>query len=173
MPGLRPAFQKDGGTITAANASKLNDGAAALILTTAEHAEKLGKKPIARLVAQATFAHEPEWFTTAPIEATRRALAKANLEVADIDLWEFNEAFAVVPMAAIKDLGLDPAKVNVNGGAISIGHPIGASGARIITPPQRPQEKQRSLRRRQHLPGRRRSHLGGGRTARLIRGAMP
>ena len=132
MPGLRPAFQKDGGTITAANASKLNDGAAALILTTAEHAEKLGKKPIARLVAQATFAHEPEWFTTAPVEATRRALAKANLEIADIDLFEFNEAFAVVPMAAIKELGLDPAKVNVNGGAIAIGHPIGASGARII-----------------------------------------
>jgi acetyl-CoA C-acetyltransferase len=133
MPGLRPAFQKDGGTITAANASKLNDGAAALILTTAEHAEKLGKKPIARLVAQATFAQEPEWFTTAPVDATRRALKKAGLEIADIDLWEFNEAFAVVPMAAIKELGLDPAKVNVNGGAISIGHPIGASGARIIT----------------------------------------
>jgi acetyl-CoA C-acetyltransferase len=132
MPSLKPAFQKDGGTITAANASKLNDGAAALILTTAENAEKLGKKPIARLVSQATFAHEPEWFTTAPVEATRRALAKANLEIADIDLFEFNEAFAVVPMAAIKDLGLDPAKVNVNGGAISIGHPIGCSGARIL-----------------------------------------
>jgi acetyl-CoA C-acetyltransferase len=132
MPSLKPAFQKDGGTITAANASKLNDGAAALILTTAENAEKLGKKPIARLVSQATFAHEPEWFTTAPVEATRRALAKANLEIADIDLFEFNEAFAVVPMAAIKELGLDPAKVNVNGGAISIGHPIGCSGARIL-----------------------------------------
>ena len=132
MPSLRPAFQKDGGTITAANASKLNDGAAALILTTAAKAQALGKKPIARLVAQATFAQEPEWFTTAPVEATRRALKKAGLEVADIDLFEFNEAFAVVPMAAIKDLGLDPAKVNVNGGAIAIGHPIGCSGARIL-----------------------------------------
>jgi len=132
MPSLRPAFQKDGGTITAANASKLNDGAASLVLTTAEHAQKLGKKPIARLVSQATFAHEPEWFTTAPVESTRRALKKAGLEVADIDLFEFNEAFAVVPMAAIKDLGLDPAKVNVNGGAIALGHPIGCSGARIL-----------------------------------------
>lgn len=132
MPGLRPAFQKDGGTITAANASKLNDGAAALVLTTADHAASLGKKPIARILSQATFAHEPEWFTTAPVEATRRALAKANLEIADIDLFEFNEAFAVVPMAAMKELGIDPAKLNVNGGAISIGHPIGASGARIL-----------------------------------------
>lgn len=132
MLTLRPAFQKDGGTITAANGSKLNDGAAALILTTADNAKALGKKPIARLVSQATFAHEPEWFTTAPVEATRRALKKANLEASDIDLYEFNEAFAVVPMAAIKDLGLDAAKVNVNGGAIAIGHPIGASGARIL-----------------------------------------
>lgn len=132
MLTLRPAFQKDGGTITAANGSKLNDGAAALILTTADNAKALGKKPIARLVSQATFAHEPEWFTTAPVEATRRALKKANLEAGDIDLYEFNEAFAVVPMAAIKDLGLDAAKVNVNGGAIAIGHPIGASGARIL-----------------------------------------
>lgn len=132
MPSLRPAFQADGGTITAANASKLNDGAATLILTTAEHAERLGRRPIARLVAQATFSHEPEWFTTAPVTAIERALAKAGLGVGDIDLFEINEAFAVVVMAAIKDLGLDPAKVNARGGAIALGHPIGASGARIL-----------------------------------------
>ncbi|MCG8459625.1 MAG: thiolase family protein, partial [Holophagales bacterium] len=131
MPKLRPAFQKDG-TVTAANASKINDGAAALVLTTAEHAEKLGKKPVARLVSQATFSQEPEWFTTAPVTAVERALERAGLGVSDIDLFEINEAFAVVAMAAIRELSLDPAKVNVHGGAIALGHPIGCSGARIV-----------------------------------------
>jgi acetyl-CoA C-acetyltransferase len=131
MKKLRPVFQKDG-TITAANASTINDGAAALVLTTAEHAAALGKKPMARLVAQATFAHDPEWFTTAPVGAMKRVLERADLGVGDIDLFEINEAFAVVVLAAQRDLGLDPAKVNVNGGAVALGHPIGASGARIL-----------------------------------------
>lgn len=128
---LRPAFQKDG-TITAANASTINDGAAALILTTADHAQKLGKKPIARIVSQATFSHEPEWFTTAPVNAMRKAVEKAGLNLDDIDVFEINEAFAVVVQAAIQDLELDPAKVNIRGGAVALGHPIGASGARIL-----------------------------------------
>jgi acetyl-CoA C-acetyltransferase len=131
MPGLRAAFQKDG-TITAANASKLNDGAAALVLTTADRARALGKRPIARLAAQATFSHEPEWFTTAPIEAMRRAVAKAGLTLGEIDLFEVNEAFAVVPMAVIKELQVPADRLNVRGGAIALGHPIGASGARIV-----------------------------------------
>ena len=131
MKKLRPVFQKDG-TVTAANASTINDGAAAMVLTTAEHAAKLGVKPIARLVSQATFAHDPEWFTTAPVGAVQKALERAGLTVDDIDLFEINEAFAVVALAAIKDLGLDADKVNVHGGAVALGHPIGASGARII-----------------------------------------
>ena len=131
MRKLRPVFEKDG-TVTAANASTINDGAAALVLTTAEHAESLGVKPIARIVSQATFSHEPEWFTTAPVNAIRKALEKADLDVADIDLFEINEAFAVVVLAAIKELGLDQEKVNVHGGAVALGHPIGASGARIL-----------------------------------------
>ncbi|MEM6792604.1 MAG: acetyl-CoA C-acyltransferase [Acidobacteriota bacterium] len=132
MVKLRPAFQRDGGTVTAANASKINDGAAALILTTAEHAEKVGARPIARLVSQATFSHEPEWFTTAPVQAIGKALDKAGLQASDVDLFEINEAFAVVAMAAIQDLGLEREKVNVRGGAIALGHPIGCSGARIL-----------------------------------------
>ena len=128
---LRPAFAKDG-TITPANASTINDGAAALVLTTAEHGLALGKKPIARLVAQATFAQDPEWFTTAPIGAIRRVHERAGLAVEDTDLFEINEAFAVVAMAAIRELDLDPGRVNVRGGAVAIGHPIGASGARIL-----------------------------------------
>ena len=131
MPGLKPAFQKDG-TITAANSSKLNDGAAALVLTTASHAAALGKTPIARIVAHAGFAQAPEWFTTAPITAARRALDRAGLAVEDIDLWEVNEAFAVVAMAFMKDLGISHERTNVRGGAVSIGHPIGCSGARIL-----------------------------------------
>jgi acetyl-CoA C-acetyltransferase len=128
---LRPAFAKEG-TITAANASTINDGAAALVLTTAEHAAERGLRPRARLVAQATFAQEPEWFTTAPVTAIRRVLERAALAVADVDLFEINEAFAVVAMAAIRELDLDPARVNVRGGAVALGHPIGASGARIL-----------------------------------------
>jgi acetyl-CoA C-acetyltransferase len=131
MARLKPAFQPDG-TVTAANSSKINDGAAALVLTTAEHAAKLGKKPIARLLAQGSFAQEPEWFTTAPISAMQRALDKAGIAVGDVDLFEVNEAFAAVAMAAMKDLAIPHEKLNVRGGAVALGHPIGASGARIL-----------------------------------------
>ncbi len=132
MAALRPAFDKRG-TITAANASKINDGAAALVLTSAEHAKSLdGSPPLARLVSHASIAQEPEWFTTAPAGAARRALARAGLEIEDIDLWEINEAFAVVAMAFIEELGLSADRVNVNGGAVALGHPLGASGARIL-----------------------------------------
>ena len=131
MPSLRPAFKKDG-TVTAANASKINDGAAALVLTTAEHAEQLGVRPLARLVAQASVAQEPDWFTTAPVKATRKVLERAGLSAGDIDLWEVNEAFAAVAMAFVEELDLPADRVNVRGGAVALGHPIGASGARIL-----------------------------------------
>lgn len=131
MPSLRPAFKKDG-TITAANASKINDGAAALVMSTASYAEKLGRPPLARLVAHSSAAQAPEWFTTAPIEATRQLLARAGLTAQDIDLWEVNEAFAAVAMAYCQDLGVSSEAINVNGGAVALGHPIGASGARIV-----------------------------------------
>ena len=131
MGDLRPAFLK-GGTVTAANASKINDGAAALVLTTADRAAELGVKPLARLVSQATAAQEPEWFTTTPVLAANKALARAGLSTGDIDLWEVNEAFAVVAMAFMKELELAPDCVNVRGGAVALGHPIGASGARIL-----------------------------------------
>lgn len=131
MGTLRPAFQKDG-TVTAANASKINDGAAALVLTTAERAAELGVEPLARLVTQASAAQEPEWFTTAPVLAAQRALDRAGLEAGDIDLWEVNEAFAVVTMAFVKEFDLASDRVNVRGGAVALGHPIGASGARIL-----------------------------------------
>ena len=132
MPTLKPAFQKDG-TVTAANSSKINDGAAALVVTSEETARAKGWKPIARIVAHAGVAQAPEWFTTAPVGAIQKLLAKTGLTVSDIDLWEINEAFAAVAMAAIKELSLDPARVNMNGGAVALGHPIGASGARILT----------------------------------------
>ena len=132
MARLRPAFKPDGGTVTAANASTINDGAAALVLSTAERAAELGRQPIARLVAQATFAQQPEWFTTAPVGAARRALDRAGLGIDDIDLFEINEAFSVVALACMKDLGISEEKLNVRGGAVALGHPIGASGARII-----------------------------------------
>jgi acetyl-CoA C-acetyltransferase len=128
---LRPAFAKDG-TITAANASSINDGAALLVLASEEAALKNGLKPIARIVAQASHAQDPKLFTTAPIACIKKVLEKAKLTIADIDLFEINEAFAVVSMAAIKDLSLNPERVNVNGGAVALGHPIGASGARIL-----------------------------------------
>jgi acetyl-CoA C-acetyltransferase len=131
MAGLRPSFEKDG-TVTAGNASKLNDGAAALVLSTAGHAARLGKKPLARIVAHASLAQQPEWFTTAPAGAVRVALERAGMKAADVDLWEVNEAFAVVAIAFLRDLGLDAARVNVRGGAVALGHPIGASGARIL-----------------------------------------
>ncbi|MEO8055043.1 MAG: thiolase family protein [Acidobacteriota bacterium] len=130
MGSLKPAFQKEG-TVTAANASKLNDGASALVLAGEKAAA--GAKPIARILSQASFAQEPEWFTTAPIAAAKKAAERAGIPLASIDLFEVNEAFAVVAMAFVKDLDLDPNKVNVNGGAVALGHPIGASGARIVT----------------------------------------
>jgi acetyl-CoA C-acetyltransferase len=131
IPGLKPAFDK-AGTITAANASKLNDGGAAHVLMAESEATKRGLKPLARIVAHGTFAHEPKYFTTAPVGAIKKALAKAGLKVGDIDLWEINEAFAVVTQVAMKELEIPAAKVNVHGGAVAIGHPIGASGARIL-----------------------------------------
>jgi acetyl-CoA C-acetyltransferase len=128
---LKPAFEK-AGTITAGNASKINDGAAALILTTADHAQNIGKRPMARLVAQASVAQAPEWFTTAPVLAVRAALERAQLQVEDIDLWEVNEAFAAVALGFMRELNLSDDRVNVRGGAVALGHPIGASGARIL-----------------------------------------
>jgi len=132
MGSLKPAFQKDGGTVTAANASKINDGAAALVVTSADWAQKNGRKPMARIIAQATAAQEPEWFTTAPAKAIDIALKRAGMTVADIDLFEINEAFAVVAMAAMKDVNIPHEKMNVYGGAVALGHPIGSSGARIL-----------------------------------------
>lgn len=131
MPGLRPVFEKDG-TITAANASTINDGAAALIVTSREFADKNGLKPLARIISTGFHAQAPEWFTTAPVEAMKKALNKANLKPSDIDLYEVNEAFAVVTLAAAKSLEIPETKLNINGGAIALGHPIGASGARIL-----------------------------------------
>jgi acetyl-CoA C-acetyltransferase len=132
VAGLRPAFAKDG-SVTAANASGLNDGAAALVLMSAEEAEKRGLKPLARIASWANAGVDPEIMGTGPIPASRKALEKAGWSVADLDLVESNEAFAAQSICVVRDLGLDPAKVNVNGGAIAIGHPIGASGARILT----------------------------------------
>lgn len=131
IPALRPAFKKDG-TITAASSSSINDGAAALVMMRASTAAKLGCKPLARIVAHAMHAQEPEWFTTAPVGATQKALAKAGWSVKDVQLWEVNEAFAVVPMALMKELGVAHEILNVHGGACALGHPIGASGARIM-----------------------------------------
>ena len=131
IPTLRPAFKKDG-TVTAANASKISDGAAATVLMTTAEAESRGCKPLAKIVAHATFAQEPEWFTTAPSTAVAMGVEKAGWTMNDVDLFEINEAFASVTMAAMADNGLDHAKVNVNGGACALGHPIGASGTRIL-----------------------------------------
>ncbi len=131
MKTLKPAFQKEG-SVTAANSSKINDGAAAVVVTSAENARKNGWKPLARIVAQATAAQEPEWFTTAPAKAIDIVLRRANMKVEDIDLFEVNEAFAAVALAAMKDAKIPHAKLNVNGGAVALGHPIGASGARIL-----------------------------------------
>ena len=131
IPTLKPAFKKDG-TVTAASSSSINDGAAALVMMRESTAKQLGVKPLARVVSHATHAQEPEWFSTAPIGATEKALKKAGWQVGDVDLWEINEAFAVVPMALMHDLKVPHDKVNVNGGACALGHPIGASGARIL-----------------------------------------
>lgn len=132
MPSLRAAFDKEG-TITAANASKINDGAAALVLASEAAVKKYNLKPIARIAGYATHAQDPKWFTTAPVNAIERAAAAAQVSLNDIDLFEINEAFALVTLAAMKKLSIPHAKVNVNGGAVAIGHPIGASGARILT----------------------------------------
>ena len=131
IPQLRPVFDKEG-TVTAANASTLNDGASALILASAEAVEKHGLTPIAKVIGYGDAAQEPEWFTTAPSKAIPVALKKAGKQISDIDYWELNQAFAVVGLANTKELGLDPAKVDVNGGAVSLGHPLGNSGSRII-----------------------------------------
>jgi acetyl-CoA C-acetyltransferase len=131
IPTLKPAFKKDG-TITAAASSSINDGAAAMVMMRQSTAQKLGCKPLARIVSHATHAQQPEWFTTAPVGASQKALAKAGWQVGDVQLWEVNEAFAVVPMALMHELKVSHEIVNVNGGACALGHPIGASGARIM-----------------------------------------
>ncbi len=132
IPTLKPSFKKDG-TVTAANASSISDGAAAFVVASEKWAREQRLDPLARIVSHAAFSHEPEWFTTAPIGAMRLALERAGLKPDQIDLFEVNEAFAPVTMAAMQEFGLDPERVNVNGGAVAIGHPIGASGARILT----------------------------------------
>lgn len=131
IPTLKAAFKKDG-TVTAASSAGISDGGAALVLARASYAAAHGLKPLARILGYATFAREPEWFTVAPVGAIQRVLAKVDWATKDVDLFEINEAFAAVPMAAIKDLNLDPGTVNVNGGACALGHPIGATGARIL-----------------------------------------
>ena len=131
IPTLRPAFKKDG-TITAASSSSINDGAAALVLMGEDQAKARGVAPLARIVAHSTHSQAPEWFTTAPVSAIQKVLAKAGWTVADVDLFEVNEAFATVAMAPIRELGVDHAKLNIHGGACALGHPIGASGARLI-----------------------------------------
>jgi acetyl-CoA C-acetyltransferase len=132
IPTLKPAFSKDG-TVTAASSSSISDGAAALVVMSAAAAEARGLKPLARVLAYSSHAHEPEWFTTAPVGAIKKTLAKLGWRPHDADLYEINEAFAAVPMAAMHDLDIDHARVNVNGGACALGHPIGATGARILT----------------------------------------
>ena len=132
IPTLKPAFRKENGTITAASSSSISDGAAATVLMSADEAKKRGAKPLARIVAHATHSQEPEWFTTAPIGAIQKVLDKAGWKVEDVDLFEVNEAFAVVAMAPMAELGIKHEKLNVHGGATALGHPIGASGARLI-----------------------------------------
>ena len=131
IPTLRPAFKKDG-SVTAASSSSISDGAAAVVLLSADDAARRGVQPLARIAAHATFSQEPEWFTTAPIGAITKVLEKAGWTIADVDLFEINEAFAVVAMAPIRELGIAHEKVNVNGGACALGHPIGATGARLV-----------------------------------------
>jgi acetyl-CoA C-acetyltransferase len=131
IPSLKPAFKKDG-TVTAASSSSISDGAAATILLSAEDAARRGITPLARIVAHATFSQEPQWFTTAPVGAIQKVLDKAGWSIEDVDLFEINEAFAVVAMVPIKELGIAPEKVNVHGGACALGHPIGASGTRLV-----------------------------------------
>ncbi|KAG9548567.1 hypothetical protein KCV01_g23766, partial [Aureobasidium melanogenum] len=132
IPTLRAAFRKENGTITAASSSSISDGAAAMIVLSADEAKKRGVTPLARVVAHATHSQEPEWFTTAPVGAIQKVLDKAGWKASDVDLFEVNEAFAVVPMAVMHELDVPHEKMNVNGGACALGHPIGASGARIV-----------------------------------------
>jgi acetyl-CoA C-acetyltransferase len=132
ISSLKPAFRKDNGTITAASSSSISDGAAALVLLSADDAKTRGLKPLARIVAHATHSQEPEWFTTAPVGALHKVLEKAGWKASDVDLYEVNEAFAVVAMAAMRELEIPRDKINVNGGACALGHPIGASGARLV-----------------------------------------
>jgi acetyl-CoA C-acetyltransferase len=131
IPTLKPAFEKDG-TVTAANASSLNDGAALMIVCSLDYAKKNNLTPVAKIRSYATHSHQPEWFTTAPITAVEKAVSKASLKLSDIDLFEINEAFSCVAMACQSGLKLDSSKLNINGGAVALGHPIGASGARIL-----------------------------------------
>ncbi|MDZ4224646.1 MAG: thiolase family protein, partial [bacterium] len=132
LPTLKPAFEKEG-TVTVANASSINDGAAACVVMSEEKAKALGLKPLVKIIGHGGASLEPEWFTIAPIDAIHKVLAKLKLKTGDIDLWEINEAFSVVMLAILKELKLDPEKVNPNGGAVALGHPIGASGARLLT----------------------------------------
>ncbi|MEJ5246107.1 MAG: thiolase family protein [Bacteroidota bacterium] len=132
IPQLKPVFKQDG-TITAANASSIDDGAAALVVASETYVQQNNSKPLAKIIAHTSFSGAPEWFTTAPVSAIKKVLKKANLEINDIDLFEINEAFAVVPIYAMKTLNIPIEKININGGAVSLGHPIGASGARILT----------------------------------------
>jgi acetyl-CoA C-acetyltransferase len=132
IPALRPAFRKENGTITAASSSSISDGAAAVVLLSADDAKAMGATPLARIVAHATHSQEPKWFTTAPVGAIQKVLDKAGWSADEVDLFEINEAFAVVAMAAMTELGIDHAKLNVNGGACALGHPIGASGCRLV-----------------------------------------
>jgi len=161
MPSLKPAFEKDG-TVTAANASKINDGAAALVVATTSAVRKHNLRPLARIVAQTSFAQHPEWFTTAPVGAIRKVLEKAGMSLEQMDLIEINEAFAVVAMAAMRELGIPHEKLNVNGGAVALGHPIGASGARIVT------TLLHALRRRKARFGLAAICIGGGEATAMI-----
>ena len=132
IPTLRPAFRRENGTVTAANASKISDGAAAIVITNEDNIQQNNLTPLAKIVGHDTFAHEPEWFTTAPVSAMKKLMNKLNWSVQDVDLFEINEAFAVVTMAAMEELNIPHAKVNIHGGACALGHPIGASGTRIL-----------------------------------------
>lgn len=161
VPGLKPAFDKTG-TITAANASKINDGAAAIVLMSESAVKETGAQPLAKIVAHATNAQDPKWFTTAPVGAIRKACEAAGLTVDQIDLFEINEAFAAVTMVAMKDLKIPAEKVNIHGGAVALGHPIGASGARILT------TLVHALKQRQKRYGLATLCIGGGEAVALI-----
>lgn len=161
IPNLKPAFQKDG-TVTAANASKINDGAAALVVMSESKARELGIKPIAKILGYASAAKKPEWFTTAPADVIPKVLKTIGLNQSDIDLFEINEAFAVVTLAVNKSLGLDVSNVNVNGGAVALGHPIGASGARILV------TLLHALKQRERRRGMAAICIGGGEASGLV-----